>query len=180
MSIRHILLGLLAAEPSHGYDLKRRHDERFPQARPLAYGQVYTTLQRLVRDGLAEDYGTASHGGPERTAYRATAEGKRELARWAGEIAPPAPFMSSEIFAKVVALIVTGGDAGAYLLAQRAAHTGRMGELTALKTAPGTDLTTALSADYALNHLDADLRWMTTTAAQLTALTTEIRTACTA
>ncbi|GAA3229288.1 PadR family transcriptional regulator [Streptomyces thermocoprophilus] len=178
MSVRHILLGLLASGPSHGYELKRRHDERFPQSRPLAYGQVYTTLQRLVRDGLAEVDGTASDGGPERTAYRATDEGRRELARWAGEIAPPAPSVTNEIFAKVVALMLTGGDAGAYLLAQRAAHSDRMGELTALKTASGTDLTTVLSADYALNHLDADLRWMTTTAARLTTLTTEIRAAC--
>ncbi|WCN01329.1 PadR family transcriptional regulator [Streptomyces sp. M92] len=177
MSTRHLLLGLLASGPSHGYDLKRRHDERFPQARPLAYGQVYTTLQRLVRDGLAEVDGTASDGGPERTAYRTTEEGASELARWAGEIAPPAPFVTNEIFAKVVVSILTGADADAYLLAQRTAHMNRMRELTAVKTAPGTDLTTVLSADYALNHLDADLRWMNTTAARLTHLTAEVRTA---
>ncbi|MFE0809027.1 PadR family transcriptional regulator [Streptomyces sp. NPDC058794] len=177
MSTRHILLGLLASGPSHGYDLKRRHDERFPRARPLAYGQVYTTLQRLVRDGLAEVDGTASDGGPERTAYRTTEQGARELARWAGEIAPPAPFVTNEIFAKVVVSILTGADARAYLQAQRTAHMDRMRELTAVKTAPGTDLTTVLSADYALNHLDADLRWMTTTAARLTHLTAEVRTA---
>ncbi|WP_395570729.1 PadR family transcriptional regulator [Streptomyces sp. BK79] len=177
MSTRHILLGLLASGPSHGYDLKRRHDARFPEARPLAYGQVYTTLQRLVRDGLAEVDGTASEGGPERTAYRTTDEGARELARWAGQPAPPAPFVTNEIFAKVVVSILTGGDAAAYLTAQRAAHMERMRQLTAVKTAPGTDLATVLSADYALNHLDADLRWMTTTAARLTTLTAEVRTA---
>ncbi len=177
MSTRHILLGLLAQGPSHGYDLKRRHDERFPQARPLAYGQVYTTLQRLVRDGLAEVDGTGSDGGPERTAYRSTAEGARELAHWAGEIAPPAPFVTNEIFAKVVVSILSGGDPEAYLRAQRAAHMERMRELTALKTAKGADLATVLSADYALNHLDADLRWMATTAARLTTLTAEVDTA---
>ncbi|MGW4866734.1 PadR family transcriptional regulator [Streptomyces chartreusis] len=174
MSTRHILLGLLATGPSHGYDLKRRHDERFPQARPLAYGQVYTTLQRLVRDGLAAVDGTDSDGGPERTMYRATDDGARELAHWAGEIAPPAPFVTNEIFAKVVVSILSGGDPDAYLLAQRAAHMTRMRELTALKTAPGADLASVLSADYALNHLDADLRWMTTTAARLTTLTAEV------
>ncbi|MEV0734577.1 PadR family transcriptional regulator [Streptomyces sp. NPDC050549] len=177
MSTRHILLGLLAGGPSHGYDLKRRHDERFPQARPLAYGQVYTTLQRLVRDGLVEVDGTGSDGGPERTAYRTTAEGSRELAHWAGEIAAPAPFVTNEIFAKVVVSILSGGDPEAYLRAQRAAHMERMRELTALKTAKGADLATALSADYALNHLDADLRWMATTAARLTTLTAEVDTA---
>ncbi|GAA0653651.1 PadR family transcriptional regulator [Streptomyces thermocarboxydovorans] len=177
MSTRHILLGLLASGPSHGYDLKRRHDERFPQARPLAYGQVYTTLQRLVRDGLAEIEGTDADGGPERTMYRSTEEGARELARWAGEITPPAPFVANEIFAKVVLSILSGGDPAAYLRAQRAAHMARMRELTALKSAKGADLATVLSADYALNHLDADLRWMNTTAARLTSLTAEVDTA---
>ncbi|AWW39547.1 MULTISPECIES: PadR family transcriptional regulator [Streptomyces] len=177
MSTRHILLGLLAAGPSHGYDLKRRHDERFPQARPLAYGQVYTTLQRLVRDGLAEIDGTDSDGGPERTVYRSTAEGRGELAHWAGEITPPAPFVTNEIFAKVVVSILSGGDAAAYLSTQRDAHMERMRQLTAVKTGRGADLTTVLSADYALNHLDADLRWMNTTAARLTTLTAEVDSA---
>ncbi|GHD43211.1 MULTISPECIES: PadR family transcriptional regulator [Streptomyces] len=174
MSTRHILLGLLAGGPSHGYDLKRRHDERFPQARPLAYGQVYTTLQRLVRDGLAELDGTDSDGGPERTMYRSTEDGTRELAHWAGEIAPPAPFVTNEIFAKVVVGILASTDAAGYLRAQRAAHMARMRELTAVKTSPGADLATVLSADYALTHLDADLRWMDTTAARLTTLTAEV------
>jgi DNA-binding PadR family transcriptional regulator len=174
MSTRHILLGLLATGPSHGYDLKRRHDERFPQARPLAYGQVYTTLQRLVRDGLAEVDGTDSDGGPERTRYRTTDEGTRELSRWAGRIAPPAPFVANEIFAKVVVAILSGGDPAGYLNAQRTAHKERMRELTAVKATEGADLATVLSADYALNHLDADLRWMNTTAARLTTLTAEV------
>ncbi|MFC3577611.1 PadR family transcriptional regulator [Streptomyces yaanensis] len=177
MSTRHILLGLLAAGPSHGYDLKRRHDERFPQARPLAYGQAYTTLQRLVRDGLAEVEGTDSDGGPERTLYRSTDAGSSELTRWAGEITPPAPFVTNEIFAKVVVSILASADPAAYLKAQRTAHMARMRELTAVKTTPGTDLATVLSADYALNHLDADVRWMTTTAARLTTLTAEVDSA---
>ncbi|MER7173951.1 MULTISPECIES: PadR family transcriptional regulator [Streptomyces] len=180
MSTRHVLLGLLTAGPSHGYDLKRRHDERFPQARPLAYGQVYTTLQRLVRDGLAEVEGTDADGGPERTHYRSTDKGSVELAHWLGEIAPPAPFVTNDIFAKVVVAILAEAagepaDPAAYLRAQRTAHMARMRELTALKTAPGADLATVLSADYALSHLDADLRWMTTTAGRLAALTEEIR-----
>ncbi|MEU6395059.1 PadR family transcriptional regulator [Streptomyces sp. NPDC046939] len=183
MSTRHVLLGLLVGGPRHGYDLKRRHDERFPQARPLAYAQVYTTLQRLVRDGLVEVDGTDSDGGPERTLYRVTRRGRDELLTWAGEITPPAPHVANEIFAKVVVSILVaagqgpgaqGADPAAHLLAQRAAHMARMRELTAVKSAPGADLTTVLSADYALAHLDADLRWMTTTAARLTTLTAEV------
>ncbi|GAA2336286.1 PadR family transcriptional regulator [Streptomyces kunmingensis] len=180
MSTRHVLLGLLASGPRHGYDLKRRHDERFPQARPLAYAQVYTTLQRLVRDGFVEVEGTDSDGGPERTLYRATKDGRAELLGWAREITPPAPHVANEIFAKVVVAILLAGDGtdpAAHLLSQRAAHMARMRELTAVKSDPGADLTAVLSADYALVHLDADLRWMTTTAARLETLTAEVTAA---
>ncbi|MFI2779800.1 PadR family transcriptional regulator [Streptomyces sp. ALB3] len=189
MSTRHVLLGLLAAGPCHGYDLKRQYDARFPQARPLAYGQVYTTLQRLVRDGLAEIDGTGSDGGPERTLYRTTDDGSHELARWAQEITAPAPFVTNEIFAKVVVSILVAAagarmgqdgpepDAAAHLRAQRAAHMERMRELTALKTAPDADLSTVLAADYALVHLDADVRWMTTTTARIDTLTAEVSAA---
>ena len=50
----HVVLGLLAGGPRHGYELKRAHDQRLPQAKPLAFGQVYATLARLARDGLVE------------------------------------------------------------------------------------------------------------------------------
>ena len=39
---------------------------------------------------------------PERTLYRSTDEGAKELVGWTGEITPPAPFVTNEIFAKVV------------------------------------------------------------------------------
>lgn len=179
MSTAHILLGLLASEPGHGYDLKRRHDDRFPQARPLAYGQVYTTLQRLTRDGLAEVAETeGGEGGPERTTYRLTDEGEKTLRTWLSETVPAAPVSAAnEIFAKVVAIMASGfGDPADYLRAQRAAHLARMRELTTQKTALRTSLSAVLSADYALNHLDADLRWMDITARRLDTLAQEIGT----
>ena len=43
MSAAHVLLGLLARGAKHGYDLKKAYDERMPQAKPLAFGQVYAT-----------------------------------------------------------------------------------------------------------------------------------------
>ncbi|MFB7290152.1 PadR family transcriptional regulator [Actinacidiphila glaucinigra] len=179
MSTGNVLLGLLAAGPGHGYDLKRRHDERFPEARPLAYGQVYTSLQRLVRDGLAEVDATESDGGPERTTYRLTERGSLALRTWLGEPVPPAPVSAAnEIFAKVTAIIASGfGDPAAFLRLQRAAHLARMRELTAVKTVAGAPLSAVLSADYALTHLDADLRWMDNAAQRLGALAEEVTSA---
>ncbi len=162
MSTGHVLLGFLAERPKHGYELKKEHDHRLAGAKPLAYGQVYATLQRLERDGLAEVAETQQEGGPERTLYAITDNGRTELERWLNTVEPSAPYVASPLFARVA---VAGKAADGYLLRQREAHLTRMRELTAEK-ASGTPAQ-VLAADYALQHLDADLRWIETALARM-------------
>ncbi|MFI9846306.1 PadR family transcriptional regulator [Nonomuraea sp. NPDC051941] len=162
MSTAHVMLGLLAERPKHGYELKKEHDHRLAGAKPLAYGQVYAALQRLERDGFAEVAETQQEGGPERTIYAITGSGREELARWLDTVEPPAPYVASSLFARVA---VAGRDADGYLLRQREAHLARMRELTAEKAAgPPAQV---LAADFALQHLDADLRWIETALSRL-------------
>jgi DNA-binding PadR family transcriptional regulator len=174
MSTPHVLLGFLTRGARHGYELKRAHDARFPRARPLAFGQVYATLERLARDGLVEVVGTEQGSGPERIRYALTPRGSAALDAWLAEVEPPAPFVASALFAKVVVALLTGGSADAYLRAQRAAHLARMRELTRLKTKPDAAPSELVSADYALAHLDADLQWMDLTTRRLDALRQEV------
>lgn len=167
MAIGEVHLALLLSGPRHGYDIKRAHDAWFPAERPLAFGQVYATLGRLVRDGHAEVVGTHSEGGPERTVYAITELGRERLLTWLDEPAPPAGTAGEEIIRKtVVALHATtsGADAERVLSGQRAAHLRRMRQLqrrvTTAELAPGTDLAVRLADRHALLHLDADLRWL--------------------
>ncbi|WP_369202174.1 PadR family transcriptional regulator [Streptomyces sp. PU-14G] len=172
----HVLLALLAAGPLHGYDLKKAHDLRFPRAKPLAFGQVYATLGRLERDGLVEQAETSREGGPDRTRYALTATGRQELETWLATVETPAPYVASDLLAKVVvALLVADPEqARGYLTAQRRAHSERLRELTALKADPATPLPDLVAADFALTHLDADLRWMRTTLERVADLHQEI------
>jgi hypothetical protein len=71
--------------------------------------------------------------------------------------------------------LVADGSADEYLLRQRAAHLERMRELTASKTAAGASVGEVLAADYALHHLDADLRWIETARQRIDELTQEVR-----
>jgi DNA-binding PadR family transcriptional regulator len=176
MSTPYVLLGLLAAGPRHGYDLKRAHDERLPQGKPLAFGQVYSTLGRLERDGYVEQSGQDREGGPDRTAYAITDRGRAHLDEWLAAVEPPAPYVTSPLFSKVVVSLVAADAerARSYLIDQRAAHMDRLRELTAAKAEPGAGVGDVVAADYAIAHLDADLRWLQTTLQRVADLHEEV------
>lgn len=170
-----MLLGLLADGERHGYDLKQQYSVRFPAARPLAAAQIYATLERLLRDGLVAPTSRQRVAGPDRTSYAVTPPGRAELDRWLREVEPPGPFVANPLAMKVtIALLVADAEAASsYLQRQRAAHLEQMREHTRAKTTAGAPLTRVLAADYALNHLDADLRWIDTALARVTALAEE-------
>ena len=173
MNIACTLLGLLEPEPNHGYELKRAYDHRFGSAKPLPFGQVYATLGRLERDGRVEVTAVEHGSGPERKRYAITSAGVTLLEQWLSEPEAPEPYLQSVMFAKVVLALLSGRPADRYLDAQRRAHLARMRELTTLRRNADA-LGQALLADYALFHLEADLRWIDMTEARLDQLTSEV------
>jgi len=158
MSPSEVVLAVLRRGPAHGYDVKRDHDAWFPDARPLAFGQVYATLARLERDGLVEVVETRVEGGPERTVYALTEAGTEHLRAWLAEPSPAGSAGADEIVRKAVAALRTGDDPAGYLAAQRAAHLRRMHELA--DPAPSADPAARLARDHLVAHVDADLRWL--------------------
>jgi DNA-binding PadR family transcriptional regulator len=173
VSVSLTFLGLLERQPSYGYDLKRAYDTYFARGKPLSFGQVYTTLARLARDGKAIA-GPPEHGdGPDRKRYSITEAGLADLDRWLTTPIEPEPHLQPVLFAKVTLSLMLGRPADRYLDAQRVAHIKRMTELTRLKGAGS--LVDALLADYGLFHLEADLHWIDLTAARLNDLREMVR-----
>src|SRR5207302_4570351 len=80
MSVRHALLALLSEGPKYGLQLRHEFEERTGEVWPLNVGQVYTTLQRLERDGLIESDGEGE-ASPHKS-FRITTEGATELDTW--------------------------------------------------------------------------------------------------
>ncbi|MFI6133043.1 PadR family transcriptional regulator [Micromonospora sp. NPDC051141] len=173
MTVPLTLLGLLEREPSHGYDLKRDYDTFFGRGKPLPYGQVYSTLSRLARDGKVMVSDVEPGAGPDRKRYVITDRGATEVEHWLTEPVEPEPHLQTVLFAKVVLALMLDRPAEAYLDTQRAAHLRRMRELTEVKRNGG--LVDVMLADHGLYHLEADLRWIETTGARLDALRTEVR-----
>lgn len=172
VSIGPALLGLLQTGPRHGYDLKRAYDDRFGQDRPLAYGQVYATLARLLKNGLVE-VELEPGDGPDRKRYAITDAGVSDVEAWLTSPEKPEPYLHSALYTKVVLAVLTGRDGADVLDTQRAEHLRLMRELTRRK-AEG-DLADQLVCDHALFHLEADLRWLELTAARLDQLATDLR-----
>ncbi|GAA3914885.1 PadR family transcriptional regulator [Actinoplanes auranticolor] len=173
MTVPLTLLGLLEREPSHGYDLKRDYDAYFGRGKPLSFGQVYSTLSRLARDGKVVISDLEPGEGPDRKRYVITDLGATEVDSWLTEPVAPEPHLQTVLFAKVTLALMLGRNAETYLDTQRAAHLRRMRELTEIKRSGG--LVDALLADHGLFHLEADLRWIDLTSARLDALATEVR-----
>ncbi|WP_411141224.1 PadR family transcriptional regulator [Streptomyces sp. x-80] len=174
MSIGHTLLGLLESGPRHGYDLKRAFDEHFGQDRPLHYGQVYSTMSRLLKHGLVEVDGVEAGAGPERKRYAITDAGVTDVAQWLARPEKPEPYLQSTLYTKIVLALLTGRNAAELLDTQRTEHLRLMRGLTERKR--GGDLADQLICDHALFHLEADLRWLELTAARLDRLAEAVRT----
>src|SRR5215207_4536712 len=173
MSVPLTLLGLLEHAPSHGYELKRDYDALFGRGKPLPFGQVYSTLGRLARDGKVVVSEVEAGTGLDRKRYVITEQGATEFEAWLAEPVEAEPHLQTVLFAKVVLALMLGRDAERYLDTQRAAHLQRMRELTEVKRAGG--LIDALLADHGLFHLESDLRWIDLTAARLDALSKVVR-----
>src|ERR1700712_3244300 len=77
VSVRHALLALLSEGPKYGLQLREEFEARTGEVWPLNVGQVYTTLQRLERDGLVESDGDGQDG-PQK-GFRITPAGAQEL-----------------------------------------------------------------------------------------------------
>ena len=158
MSVPHALLALLSEGPKYGLRLQNEFESRTGEVWPLNVGQVYTTLQRLERDGLVE---ADVEGERSQKRYRITASGAEELAGWLRtppELVPPP---RDELVIKLlVALQIPGIDIREILQAHRRHAIEVMQRYTRIKAEAAQDVPLALVADAELFRLEAIVRWL--------------------
>ncbi len=159
MSVKHSLLALLAVQPMYGAQLRQEFEARTGGTWPLNVGQVYTTLNRLERDGLVESDGAADEEG--RIAYRLTAAGTAEIDRWWAAPVDRDQTPRNELAIKL-ALAVTLGDVDVTQVVQiqRTATMRQMRDLTRLKAGADDDLAWGLVLDNLIFSAEAELRWL--------------------
>jgi DNA-binding PadR family transcriptional regulator len=160
MSVKHALLALLSEGPKYGLQLREEFESGTGEVWPLNVGQVYTTLQRLERDGLVESDDTTEVG-PQK-GFRITAAGAEELAEWLRT--PPdlsSPPRDELVIKVLVALRVPGVDVHDVLQVHRRYLVELMQQWTRLKEDEADyDLSLALVVDAELFRLDSVIRWL--------------------
>jgi len=159
MSVKHALLALLSEGPKYGLQLREEFESGTGEVWPLNVGQVYTTLQRLERDGLVESDDTEI--GPQK-GFRITAAGTEELAAWLRT--PPdlsSPPRDELVIKVLVALRIPGVDVHEVLQVHRRYLVELMQQWTRLKEDEADyNLSLALVVDAELFRLDSVIRWL--------------------
>ena len=159
MSVPYALLALLSEGPNYGLRLQNEFESRTGEVWPLNVGQVYTTLQRLERDGLVE---ADVEGERSQKRYRITSGRADEPAGWLRtppELLPPP---RDELVIKVlVALQIPGIDIREILQVHRRHAVEVMQRYTRIKAEAAQDnVPLALVADAELFRLEAIVRWL--------------------
>jgi PadR family transcriptional regulator AphA len=76
-----VILGMLAARPRSGYEIKQLVDSSARFFWAASYGQIYPELKRLVDAGMITG-ADASQGARQRIVYKLTAKGRRAAREW--------------------------------------------------------------------------------------------------
>jgi len=160
MAVREGLLALLREDPRYGYQLKTEFETATGGVWPLNVGQVYTTLDRLERDGHV----TVELGDDEQKRYSITLKGLGELGEWWEAIPADDPPPRDELMLKVLMAIERGNDhALTVITRQRSALLGLLQQRRRQRSDgvdAGTDLAGQLVTDALIVRAEADLRWL--------------------
>jgi DNA-binding PadR family transcriptional regulator len=158
--LKYLLLALLAQRPRYGYELKRAFEDLLGGTWMLNIGQIYTTLARLEEDGLIAAEVVPQELLPDRKVWSLTEIGRKELARWTDEPAVGTIRVRDELFFKVLAQAVAGGDIESLLWAQRETLLRTISDLTRMREDAATSRVTALLLEGAILRAEADLNWL--------------------
>jgi DNA-binding PadR family transcriptional regulator len=169
--IKYALLGLLREKPDYGYHLRKRFEERLGTVWRLNPGQVYQTLQALVKAGLAneivDDRAVADPSEMRsRRLFELTAKGERLLERWLQRSPARARPARDETLLRLLVIPVDGHDEAArqidkLLRVQRRFAASLVAEKHRL---PGSmerpQLVREVGLEAALLHTEAHIKWL--------------------
>lgn len=163
MSVRQSLLAILDQGPCYGYQLRTEFDRRTGSTWPVNVGQIYSTLDRLERDGLVRKTEPAVDG---QNYYEITAEGSAEVATWLSSPVVRSAATRDELAIKLaIAVTLPGVDIASVIQVQRNSTLRTLQELTKSKNATddpesAEELAWLLVIDSLIFAAESEVRWL--------------------
>ncbi len=162
---QEVLLGMLAKEPSYGYQLRARLNQALgPLGEAMNGGQIYVALGRLEKAGLVTSETPATGVGAgekaDRKVYVLTTAGQERLAEWLHEVSWPKPDLA-EFHLKLIAAAAAGlADPIAIVDAQRRELLRRLRDAQRAAMVEPDGSPAGLLLEGIVLRLQADLRWL--------------------
>lgn len=158
MSVKMGILALLERDSAHGYLLKQEFEASTGGRWPVNVGQVYTTLDRLERDGLVRREGTGADG---QVIFAITAAGQREVAVWLSAASAPSATERNELAVKIaLASMLPNVDIQAVIQSHRRAALETLHGVTRAKRADSDDLIGELMLEAIAFRAESEVRWL--------------------
>src|SRR5215212_7792732 len=104
-SVQNAILALLVERPRHGYELRDMFEAALGGHWELNSGQIYSSLDRLARDGLVVEEGIEKGGGPDKRLWALTAAGEREVEVWLKSPVPRDYRLRDELYLKLMLVL---------------------------------------------------------------------------
>lgn len=154
---------MLEQQQRYGFELREEFERSTGSTWPLNIGQVYTTLDRLERDGLVSDLGTDELG---HRYYAITEAGRAEVATWfSTPVAPSTPPRNELAIKLALALGTPRVDVAAVIQTQRLSTIHTMqgyvrSRREADKANKAEDFSWRLVLESLIYSAEAELKWL--------------------
>ncbi len=168
--MQRAILALLAGQSRHGYELHGLFEATVGGHWTLNTGQIYSSLERLARDGLVEEVGFEKGGGPDKRLWSITDVGREDLLAWFRAAVPRDYRLRDELYLKLMLAIASPDEEPHRVVQiQRRELFRELHSLTAARNRldPKRDLPRILLLDSAIMHTEAELRWLDMVEARL-------------
>lgn len=168
-------MSLLEDGPRYGYQLKTVFEQATGGVWPLNVGQVYTTLDRLERDGFVTVGGAAPGAdvAPGQKIYAITIAGKEELGSWWEAVPLDEPPPRDELMLKVLMAIEHDRAHALRVVTRQRTVLVQLLQAKRRERRAATEAHGSLAAELVTEALvvraEADLRWLDTVEANLSA-----------
>lgn len=177
MAVREGLLVLLSESERYGYELKTEWELATGGSWTVNVGQIYSTLDRLTRDGLVVERERADAESTNKH-YAITAAGREALADWWASTPDEEPIPRDGLVAKILLAIRAqrsgSGSALELVTRHRTALTGSLQRTRReLRGATPSSLARRLAIEARIARTEADLRWLDQCESQLLRPTTD-------